>query len=83
MSKAEDAGLSHLCRIELPTVINWASSFPFEGLLGGSFHFHSTFDRLFCKQAVESLIRRCVLWRLALVFTVCPCPTKGRLAYMG
>ena len=31
--------LTHLSRIEFPTVINWMSPFPILGLLGGIFHF--------------------------------------------
>ena len=31
--------LTHLCRMELPTVMNWTSPFPILGLLGGIFLF--------------------------------------------
>ena len=31
--------LTHLIRMEIPTLINWASPFPFKELLGGIFHF--------------------------------------------
>ena len=34
-----------------PIINNWACLFPFKGLLGGSFSFHSNFKRTFCKQA--------------------------------
>ena len=44
--------------MEFPTVINWTSPFPFSGLLGGILHFYSNFNRPFCKQTVENLIRR-------------------------
>ena len=44
--------------MEFPSLINWASQFPFEGLLDDSFHFYSNCDRTFCKQTVETLIRR-------------------------
>ena len=46
-----------------PIHINWMSPFPISGLLGGIFHFYSNFERLFCKQTVENLIRCCVLWQ--------------------
>ena len=38
--------------------------------------FFSNFSRIFCEQAVETLIRHRVLRRLIWVFTVCICPTK-------
>ena len=50
--------LTHLCRMELPTVMKWTSPFPILGLLGGIFHFYSNFKRNFCKQTVKNLIRR-------------------------
>ena len=31
--------LTHLCRIEFPTIINWNSPFLFIGMLGGIFQF--------------------------------------------
>ena len=43
--------------MEFPTVINWTSPVPLEGLLGGILHFYSNFNRTFCKQTVEILIR--------------------------
>ena len=46
---------------------------------GGIFHFYSTFNRKFCKQTVENLIRRRVLRRLIWFCTVCRCPTKRTL----
>ena len=33
--------LTHLCRIEFPTVINWNSPFLFQGMLDGVFHFYN------------------------------------------
>ena len=47
------------------TVIDRTSPFPYNGLLGGSFNFYSNFDKTFCKQTVEILIRRCIMQRLA------------------
>ena len=35
--------------------------FPFKGLFGGIYHFHSNYTRTSCKQRVETLIRRRVL----------------------
>ena len=40
-------------------------------MLGGIFHLYSNFDRNFCKQPVETLIRRRVLLRLIWGCTVC------------
>ena len=39
--------------------------------------FHSNFNRLFCKQTVEILIRHRVLRRL-ISCTVCPCPIHNK-----
>ena len=44
--------LTHLRRMEFPTIINLTGPFP--GLLGGIFHFYSNFKRAFCKQTVET-----------------------------
>ena len=38
---------------------------------------------LFCEQAVETLIRRCVLRRLIWICTGCQCPTKRTLGFHG
>ena len=72
-------GLTHLCRMEFHSLINWTSQFPFEGLLDDSFHFSSNCDRTFCKQTVETLIRRRIVRRLVWVSTICTCPTKRTL----
>ena len=66
--------LTHLSWIEFPSIINWIS--PFKELFGGSFHIYSNFDRSFCKQSVETLIR---MWHPIWVCTVCLCPTKRTL----
>ena len=59
----------HKLLIEFLFLINWKSPFPFLGLLGGTFRFYSDFNRAFCKQTVETLIRRHILmyliWRQA------------------
>ena len=55
-----------------PNLINWTNPF----LL---FPFDPNFDRLFCKQVAQTLIRRRVLWRLIWLCTVCQCPTKRAL----
>ena len=57
----QEANLTHIRRIDFHTRIKLAIPFPFFGLLGGIFHFHSNFDRTFCRQTVETLIRRHVL----------------------
>ena len=62
--------LTHLFRMEFPTVINWTCKFPFLGLLGGIFHCYSNLDRTIYKQTVETLIRRRVFRRLIRVCTV-------------
>ena len=43
--------------MEFPTPIIRTSPFPVLGVSGGIFHFYSNFNRLFCKQIVETLIR--------------------------
>ena len=52
-------------------------------MLGGILHLNSNSDRTFCKQTVETLIRRRVLRRLIWVCTVCLCPTKRTLVLYG
>ena len=59
--------LTHLCRMYFPILINWTSPFPNLGLY---------FLLTFCKQTVDTLIRRrCLIW----VCTVFLCPTKRTL----
>ena len=65
--------------MEFPSLINWTSHFPFKGLLDDSFHSYSNCDRTFCKQTVETLIRRHIVRFLVWVSTVCTCPTKRTL----
>ena len=43
--------------MEFPHVINWNSPFLFKGMLGGIFHFYSSFNIKLCKQTVETLIK--------------------------
>ena len=53
-------------------------------MLGGIFHFYSSFNRKLCKQTVETLIRRrIILWHLIWVCTICLCPTKRTLDIYG
>ena len=66
--------------MEFPILINWTYPFPFKGLLGSIFYFYSIFNRTFCKQTVENLIRCRVLRRLVWVSTVCLCPIKRCLS---
>ena len=75
--------VAHLSRMEFPPIINWASLFPFQGLLSGILHFYSNSNRTFCKQTAETLIRRRVLWRLIWVCTDCICPTNRTLGLYG
>ena len=44
--------------------------------MDGISHFIANFNRTLCKQKVETLIRRHVLWRLIWVCTVCLCTTS-------
>ena len=75
--------LTHLCQMEFHTIINWNSPFLFKGVLGGIFHLYLSFNRKLCKQTVETLIRRRILWRLIWVCTICLCPTKRWLGIYG
>ena len=59
-----------------PTHIRKTSSFSILGVLGGIYRFCSNFNRTFCKQTVEILIRCRVVLRLLLVCTVWMCATK-------
>ena len=52
-------------------------------MLGGIFHFYSSFHRKLCKQTVETLIRRRILWHLFWVCTICLCPKKKMLGIYG
>ena len=51
--------------------------------VGWNFHFYSNFNRTFCKQIVETLIRPHILWCLIWVFTICLCPKKKMLGLYG
>ena len=51
--------------------------------VGRYFSFYSNFNRTFCKQTVEILIRPHVLWRLVWVYIVCLRPTKRTLGFYG
>ena len=55
----------------------------FMGVLVGIFHFYSKSHRIFCKQTVETLIRRRVMRRMVWVCIVCLCPTKRTLCLYG
>ena len=68
--------------MEVPIFINWTSPFPILGLLGGIFHFYSNFNRTFCKQTVETLIRHCYTASDQFC-TVCRCPIKRTLGLNG
>ena len=47
--------------MNFPISIGRTSLFQILGVLGGTFHFYSNFNRTFCEQTVETLIRRRVL----------------------
>ena len=55
------AKLTLLCQMDFSIFINRMSPFPILGLFGDIFHIHSHFDRTFCKQTVETLIRHRIL----------------------
>ena len=71
-----NAMLTHLRRMEFPTIINWTCPFP--GLLGGIFHFYSNFKRALCKQTVETQNVASDLGLHCLL-----CPTKRKLGLYG
>ena len=75
--------LTHISRMECHNPVRRTSPCPLLGMLGGTFNSYSNFNGLFCKQIVETLIRRRVLRRLILVSTVCRCPTKRTLSLYG
>ena len=60
-------GISHRYQLEQSV---------FKGCKVVFFVFNSYFNRKFCKQTMDTLIRRRVLRRLIWVCTVCLCPTK-------
>ena len=51
--------------------------------IGWYFSFYSNFSRTFCKQTVENLIRRRVLWRPVWICIVCLRPIKMTLGFYG
>ena len=71
--------LTNLSRMEVPILINWTNPFPLCVLFGGIFHLYSNFDKTFCKQTMETLIRRRVMRCLIWACTNGPCPTKRTL----
>ena len=54
----------------------WTNPFLFEAMLGGICQLCSKFKQTFCKQIVDTLIRRRLKRRLIWFCTVCLCPTK-------
>ena len=52
-------------------------------MLGCIFHFYKSFNRTFCKQTVENLVRRRILRHLIWFCTVCQCTTKRTLGLYG
>ena len=55
--------LTYLSPMDFPISIGSASLFQILEVLGGIFHFYSNSNRTFCKQTLETLIRRRVLER--------------------
>ena len=68
--------LTHLWQMDFPTIINWTNLFRILGFWGSMYQFPSNYESTFCKQTVETLIRRRVSRRLTWVCTVWLCPTK-------
>ena len=62
--------LTHLRRMEFPSIINWTSPFPFKGLLGGLF----IVIQILIVHSVSKQWRH--MRRLIRVSTVCLCPKK-------
>ena len=62
----------------------WTNPFPFQELLATIFHFYSNFDRTFCQQTVEILIRRrfCGVGSGSVLFAY-RCPTIRTLGLYG
>ena len=74
--------LIHLCQMAFTTLINWTSPFQFWWVV--FFYIYSNFNRAFCKQTVETLLRCCALQRLIKVCTVRLWPIIRLLGlYMG
>ena len=74
--------LTHLSLMEFHTVINWNSLFLSLGMLVVFFKFNSNFNRTFCMQTVETLIRCLVLRRLICVNINCLHPTKKNTMFI-
>ena len=75
--------LTNLSRLNFPISMGRTSLIQILGVLGGIFHFYSNSYRSFCKQTVETLIRRRILRRLVWVCAFCLylCPTKRIRTY--
>ena len=71
-------GLTHLSRLGFPTIIKWASLFPFQRLLSGIFHFYSILIEHVSKQRRPwSDAAFCGVWSGSALF--CLCLTKRTL----
>ena len=76
--------LTHLCRMDLCTLISRNSSFPNFGVLMVFYIFFSNFNKTFCKLTVKILIRHRIMHCLIWVVTVCQCPpSKNTLGLYG
>ena len=83
-------GLTHLNRINLPTlIISRTSPFPILGVLGGILLLFlkkkkkkkkiSNFNKTYCEQIVKILDRRHMVWWLISIWTSCLCYIKIRI----
>ena len=60
--------LTHICLVDPPILIKWASPFPILGVSDVHFHFHSILNRDSCKQTVKTLIRERGVWSGSALF---------------
>ena len=75
--------ITNLSQMDLPTLLSNAIPFPILGLFSGILFIFPNFNRPFCNQTVDTLIRRRNIRRLIWVYIVCLCPTKRPLGLNG
>ena len=79
--KKDKSGLTHLSRMDSPTLIRRTNPFTNLGVLGGILCLFSNSNRTLCKQILDTMIRRRLVRRLIWVCNVCLCPTKRTLVF--
>ena len=60
--------LTHVCRMDFPTIMNLTSPFPIVGLFGGIYSFYSNLKKNFCEQILDNLARHRVLHCLPICY---------------